>query len=176
MRAKVLIKQISSLPDNNTSNPTSNANENGPNMPVSITPDILPREVPIPNRICPGNLGRGNSQTPLRNQYIAPNAHLHAPNLVTREAVQFQSSRVTNMQHPDNLSNAGYFYNSAGQQYLDPHIITLVCVRLTQLKLTTIHRNSTHWLMFFANGKAHTVNQSEGSTLRHVRIFLKLMK
>ena len=152
MRAKVLIKQISLLPDNNTSNPTSNSNENGPIMTVPITPVVIPREVPIPNRIYPGTLGRGNSQTPLRDQYIAPNAHLHAPNMVTRDAVQFQSSRVT-----DNLSNAGYFYNSVGQLYLDPHTITLVCVRLTQLKLTTIQRSSTHWLMFFANGIAHTL-------------------
>ena len=45
------------------------------------------------------------------------------PNLVTREEIQFQHSAVTNIQLPDNLSNAGYFYNSPGQRYLDRQVV-----------------------------------------------------
>ena len=46
--------------------------------------------------------------THLWNQNAAPNAQLHVPELVTSEAIQFKHSGVTNKQHPDNLSNAGY--------------------------------------------------------------------
>ena len=44
---------------------------------------------------------------------------LHEANSVSREAFQFQHGDVDKIQHPDNLTNAGYYYNSAGQLYPD---------------------------------------------------------
>ena len=40
--------------------------------------------------------------------------------LIGREAIPFQHAGITNIQHPGNLDNSGYYYNSAGQLYLDP--------------------------------------------------------
>ena len=58
-------------------------------------------------------------KTNFGDPYIAPNAQLHMSNFLTQDAIQIQQSRITNTQHPSNLSNDGYYYNSAGQLYLD---------------------------------------------------------
>ena len=39
--------------------------------------------------------------------------------LIGREAIPFQQAGITSIHHPGNLDNSGYYYNSAGQLYLD---------------------------------------------------------
>ena len=46
-----LIRQILSLPDNNNNNPPSSPNGNYPIRPVPITPLVIRREIPMPNRM-----------------------------------------------------------------------------------------------------------------------------
>ena len=80
MRPEGFIRQIPSLPDNDTNDPASNTNGNGPFKPLPKTPIVMPR-MQIPNRIHQSNQNKGILQTPLLDQYVASNAQLWGRNL-----------------------------------------------------------------------------------------------
>ena len=120
MRAGEVITQMPPLSQSNANNSLSDLHRNGPIRPVPITPMVIPQEIPIANQPHHNNRTRGILQTPLRNQNFNPNTQQHMSSLIGREAIPFQHAGITNIQHPGNLDNSGYYYNSAGQLYLDP--------------------------------------------------------
>ena len=81
---------------------------------------VIPQEVHIVNQSHQNNRTRGILQTPLKDQNFNPNTQQHMSSLIGREAIPFQHSGITSIQHPGNLDNSGFYYNSAGQLYLDP--------------------------------------------------------
>ena len=120
MRAGEAITQMPPLSQNNTNNFLSGRHRNGPIRPVPITPIVVPQEIPIVNQPHQNNRTRGILQTPLRDQNFNPNTQQHMSTLIGRGAIPFQHAGITHIQHPGNLDNSGYYYNSAGQLYLDP--------------------------------------------------------
>ena len=120
IRAGEVITQMPPLSQSNANNSLSDIHRNGPIRPVPITPMVIPQEIPIANQPHQNNRTRGTLQTPLRDQNFNPNTQQHMPNLIGREVIPSQHTGITNMQHPGNLGNSGYYYNSAGQLYLDP--------------------------------------------------------
>ena len=79
---------------------------------------VIPQEIPTANQPHQNNRTRGILQTPLRDQNFNPNTQQHMSTLTSRGAIPFQHAGITNIQHPGNLDNSGYYYNSAGQLYL----------------------------------------------------------
>ena len=120
MRAGEVITQMPPLSQSNVNNSLNNLHRNGPIRPVPITPMVVPQEIPIVNQPHQNNRTRGILQTPLRDQNFNPNTQQHMPILTSRGSIPFQYAGKINIQHPSNLDNSGYYYNSAGQQYLDP--------------------------------------------------------
>ena len=120
MRAGEVVTQMPPLSQSNANNSLSNLHGNGPIRPVPITPIVIPQEIPIVNQSHQNNRTRGILQTPLRDQNFNPNTQQHMSSLIGSEAIPFQHVGITNIQHPGNLDNHGYYYNSAGQLYLDP--------------------------------------------------------
>ena len=120
MRAGEEITQMPPLSQNNADNSLSDPRRNGPIRPVPITPIVIPQEIPIANQPHQNNRTRGILQTPLRDQNFNPNTQQRMSALVGRGTIPFQHAGITNIQHPGNLDNSGYYYNSAGQLYLDP--------------------------------------------------------
>ena len=108
------------LSQSNANNSLSNLQRNGPIRPVPITPIVIPQKIPIVNQPHQNNRTRGILQTPLRDQIFNPNTQQHMSSLIGSEAIPFQHAGITNIQHPGNLDNPRYYYNSAGQLYLDP--------------------------------------------------------
>ena len=120
MRDGEVITQMPPLSQSNANNSLSNLQRNGPIRPVPITQMVIPQEIPIANQPHQNNRTKGILQTPLRDQKFNPNTQQHMSRLIGREAIPFQHAGTTNIQHPGNLDNSGYYYNSAGQLYLEP--------------------------------------------------------
>ena len=120
MRAGEVIAQMPQLSQSNANNSLSDLHRNGPIRPVPITPMVIPQEIPIVIQSHQNNRTRGILQTPLKDQNFNPNTQQHMSSLIGREAIPFQHSGITSIQHPGNLDNSRFYYNHAGQLYLDP--------------------------------------------------------
>ena len=115
MRAEEVIAQMPTLSQGNVNNSLSNPSGNGPIRPVPITPIVIPQEISIANQQHQNNRTRGILRTPLRDQNFNPNIQQHLSSLIGRETIPLQPAGITNIQHPGNLSNSGYYNNFAGQ-------------------------------------------------------------